>query len=101
MVTTLVLFLTIDRYWGLILFTRRLLAPSSPRHCPISRCLASPPARSATSVNTIPVNSWVSSDHNWRVFFSGVAYLPKDTPTPLLDERRRELEELQVCTTSQ
>ena len=40
----------------------------------------------------IIANSWVSSEHGWRVFFTGKAYLPKDTPVALTDERQRELE---------
>ncbi|GLC42161.1 hypothetical protein PLESTM_001298800 [Pleodorina starrii] len=49
----------------------------------------------ASSVHTINANSWVSSEQGWRVFFSGRAYLPKDTPPTLLDERRKELKDLQ------
>ena len=44
----------------------------------------------------IIANSWVSSEHGWRVFFTGKAYLPKDTPVSLTDERQRELEGLRV-----
>ena len=44
----------------------------------------------------IIANSWVSSEHGWRVFFTGKAYLPKDTPVSLTDERQRELEDLRV-----
>ncbi|GLI71453.1 hypothetical protein VaNZ11_016671 [Volvox africanus] len=50
---------------------------------------------STVSVHTVNANSWVSSDHNWRVFFSGFAYLPKDTPPTLADERRDELRAMQ------
>ncbi|GIL91409.1 hypothetical protein Vretimale_17802 [Volvox reticuliferus] len=50
---------------------------------------------SATSVHTVNANSWVSSAHGWRVFFSGFAYLPKDTPLALRDERQGELKALQ------
>ncbi|GLC42157.1 hypothetical protein PLESTM_001298400 [Pleodorina starrii] len=49
----------------------------------------------ASSVHTINVNSWVSSEQGWRVFFSGRAYLPKDTSPTLLDERQKELKDLQ------
>ncbi|KAG2445991.1 hypothetical protein HXX76_000594 [Chlamydomonas incerta] len=50
---------------------------------------------SATKVFHFPVHSWVSSDHDWRVFFEGTAYLPAHTPPSLRDERQRELQELQ------
>ncbi|GIL59444.1 hypothetical protein Vafri_14121 [Volvox africanus] len=50
---------------------------------------------SSKSVHTVNANSWVSSDHGWRVFFSGFAYLPKDTPATLVDERRDELRAMQ------
>ncbi|GLC42164.1 hypothetical protein PLESTB_000637500 [Pleodorina starrii] len=50
---------------------------------------------SASAVHTVPVESWVSSDHGWRVFFCGEAFLPKNTPPALRDERRSELTVLQ------
>lgn len=40
----------------------------------------------------------MSSDHGWRVFFEGTAYLPKDTPMSLKNERGRDLEAHQVST---
>ncbi|GLC38394.1 hypothetical protein PLESTB_001582500 [Pleodorina starrii] len=66
-----------------------------PNGAPAQDYIGSIQLVSATTVHTVPANSWVSSDHGWRVFFCGEAFLPKDTPPALADERRRELEELQ------
>ncbi|KXZ51371.1 hypothetical protein GPECTOR_13g860 [Gonium pectorale] len=50
---------------------------------------------SPTSVHVLPAHSYVSSDQGWRSFFTGTAFLPKDTPVALLDDRERELASLQ------
>ncbi|PNW74735.1 hypothetical protein CHLRE_12g512300v5 [Chlamydomonas reinhardtii] len=50
---------------------------------------------SANKVFHFPAQSWVSSEHGWRVFFEGTAYLPAHTPPSLRDERQRELQALQ------
>ncbi|EFJ46751.1 hypothetical protein VOLCADRAFT_105417 [Volvox carteri f. nagariensis] len=48
----------------------------------------------ATSKHTFPVSSWICSDHGERVFFSGTAYLLKDTPAGMKSERDIDLEAL-------
>ncbi|EFJ46750.1 hypothetical protein VOLCADRAFT_105416 [Volvox carteri f. nagariensis] len=48
----------------------------------------------ATSKHKFPVSSWICSDHGKRVFFSGTAYLPKDTPTGMVEERKDDLNTL-------
>ncbi|KAG2452554.1 hypothetical protein HYH02_002791 [Chlamydomonas schloesseri] len=55
---------------------------------------------SANRVFHFPAHSWVSSEHGWRVFFEGTAYLPAATPPSLVDERLRELQELQGTPTT-
>ncbi|KAG2491170.1 hypothetical protein HYH03_010382 [Edaphochlamys debaryana] len=51
---------------------------------------------SAKHVYVLTPNSWVSSDQGWRTCFIGEAFLPKDTPRSLLDDRKDELKQLQA-----
>lgn len=48
-----------------------------------------------------PIHSWVSSQQGERIFFEGTAYLPKDTPEQIKDEREAELEALRVSRSGQ
>lgn len=50
--------------------------------------------KTGSSEITFPLHSWISSEHEWRVFFGPKAYLPSQTPAPLIPLRENELKEL-------
>lgn len=53
--------------------------------------------RPVDGVHKFPAESWVSSEHGERPFFSGT-FLPKDTPANLTDDRAEELAMLRVSS---
>lgn len=61
--------------------------------------LACPPPLHPLSVSshlTLPVNSWVSPEQGWRLFFVSAACLPSKTEDGLKKWRTEELKALQV-----